>query len=59
MNCPRCEHELIWGGDFSFEDYGREGDGIVSNLSCPCGVYVEVSIPNEREDEENANSNLR
>ena len=43
MNCWHCKSELIWGGDHSFEDHGIEGNGIVSNLSCPkCPVYVEI-----------------
>jgi len=29
-----CGNSLIWGGDHDYEDYGIEGDGIVSNLSC-------------------------
>mgnify|MGYP003652245941 CR=1 FL=1 len=41
MECPECKHELIHGGDHDFEDYGREGEGIVSNLSCPeCDLFV-------------------
>jgi len=35
MNCQRCNKEVIWGGDHSYEAYGLEGEGIVSNLSCP------------------------
>ena len=44
MKCPHCTTELIWGGDFDYEDYGIEDRlGIVSNLSCPnCNTYVEV-----------------
>ena len=39
MKCWFCPGEMIWGGDHTFEDYGREGDGIVANLSCPeCGA---------------------
>ena len=50
MNCYRCNSELIWGGDFTFEDYHCEGDGIVTNLSCSsCGAYVEVYLPDEWE----------
>jgi len=30
-----CGTNLIWGGDHDYEDYGIEGDGIVSNHSCP------------------------
>jgi hypothetical protein len=45
MNCYNCGAELIWGGDHSFEDYGMDGDGIVTNLSCPkCDAYIEVYI---------------
>ena len=52
MSCWHCESNLIWGGDHSYEDYGAEGEGIVSNLSCPnekCGVeavYVYYKIEN-------------
>lgn len=35
MKCTNCETEIIWGGDHSYEDYGLEGEGIVSNYSCP------------------------
>ena len=34
MNCYHCGSDVIWGGDHSYEDYGLEGEGIVSNLSC-------------------------
>ena len=45
MNCWHCNTELIWGGDFDYEDYGIDRDGIVSNLSCPnCNSYVEVYL---------------
>ena len=40
MRCWFCNEELIWGGDHDFEDYGREGDGVVANLSCPkCNAF--------------------
>jgi len=35
MNCPKCSSQLHWYNDFNYEDYGREGDGIVGNYSCP------------------------
>ena len=50
MNCWHCNTELIWGGDHSFEDYGMEGEGIVSNLSCsncPVKVLVYYNIDEE------------
>ena len=45
MNCWHCGSELIWQNDFSYEDYGLEGDGIVTILLCPneeCESYIEV-----------------
>lgn len=40
--CWRCSHEMIWGGDFSYEDYGLDGEGVISNHSCPnCGASME------------------
>tara|TARA_R100000541_G_scaffold27035_1_gene36367 strand:- start:64 stop:219 length:156 start_codon:yes stop_codon:yes gene_type:complete len=32
--CLECDSKLIWGGDHSYEDYGAEGEGVVSNYSC-------------------------
>jgi len=50
MNCWHCNTELIWGGDFTYEDYGIEEDGVVSNLSCTkCNAHVEVYLPIEGE----------
>lgn len=38
MKCPKCEEELMWGGDEAYEDYGidceNQDDGIVSNCTC-------------------------
>jgi hypothetical protein len=53
MNCWHCQHELIWGGDHSFEECGHEGEGIVSNLSCPnqdCQAMVFVHLPLEEDN---------
>ena len=42
MKCWFCNSEMIWGCDFSFEDYGLEGDGIVATLTCSeCEAYAE------------------
>ena len=35
MKGYHCGSDVIWGGDPSYEDYGLEGEGIVSNLHCP------------------------
>ena len=34
MNCPICNKSLIWENDFSYEDYGHEGNGIVGLYTC-------------------------
>lgn len=50
MNCWHCgpSVQLIWGGDFTGEDYCNDEISIVSNLSCPkCGSYVEVYLPKD------------
>ena len=60
MNCMHCKSNLIWGGDHTYEDYGMDGDGIVSNLTCPndnCGVetvlvYCSCDNKNHSEEEE-------
>ena len=47
MECWHCKSDFIWGGDFSFEDYGIDDrDGIVSNFSCSeCSATAEVYLP--------------
>tara|TARA_R100000655_G_scaffold30189_2_gene60922 strand:- start:1275 stop:1460 length:186 start_codon:yes stop_codon:yes gene_type:complete len=48
MKCWHCGTKLIWGNDFDFEDYGYDGEGIVSVFSCPnekCNAEVEVRLP--------------
>lgn len=51
MKCWFCGKELIWNNDFSFEDYGLEGEGIVMVLSCPnCGCSW-YGLLQEGEDE--------
>ena len=46
MKCWHCNSKVIWGGDHDYEDYGLEGDGIVSNLSCSkCEAHYEVYLP--------------
>ena len=50
MKCWHCKNELIWNTDFNYEDYGLDGDGVISALSCPnqsCGAYVEVYLKGE------------
>ena len=50
MKCWHCNSEVIWGGDFDFEDYGMDGKGIVSNLTCSnCKAYYECYLDLEEE----------
>lgn len=52
--CYHCGQEsVIWDNDFSFEDYGYDGEGIVSVYHCcTCGATIEVNIPLIKEEEE-------
>ena len=50
MKCWHCNHEVIWGGDHDYDDYGMEGEGIVSNLNCSkceAEYLIYLPIPNE------------
>lgn len=44
--CFHCGMKsVIWDGDFSFEDCGYEGDGIVHVCHCDnCGAEIEYRI---------------
>ena len=34
MECFYCGSSVIWCGDHDYEDYGLDGEGIVSNMTC-------------------------
>lgn len=55
--CFHCgENSVIWDADFSFEDYGLEGDGIIHVCHCTnCGARIEYYI-DMSEDENDAES---
>lgn len=37
---------VIWDADFSFDDYGYEGDGIIHECHCAnCGARITYMIP--------------
>jgi len=50
--CFHCgERKVIWDGDFTFEDMGREGEGIVHCCHCAnCGAEIEYWIALEEGD---------
>ena len=56
MNC-NCGKKLVWGGCDTYEDYGVEGQGIVTNYSClniDCSmetVYTYESIILESDED--------
>lgn len=51
--CFHCLHNAVyWQADFSFEDYGLEGEGIVHVCKCAnCGADIEYYIRLDEEEE--------
>lgn len=49
--CFNCgERAVIWDNDFTFEDYGYEGEGIVHECHCGnCGAWITYMISLEEE----------
>lgn len=45
--CFHCgERAVIWLSDFSFEDYGKEGEGIIHVCHCSnCGAEIQYMVP--------------
>lgn len=45
--CFHCgERSVIWQGDFTFEDFGYEGEGIIHVYYCSnCGADIEYHVP--------------
>ena len=54
FECFHCGcRSVIWDADFTFEDYGYEGEGIVQELHCDnCGAEITYWIRLDKEDEE-------
>ena len=43
---------VIWDSDFSFEDYGYDGDGIIHVCHCThCGADITYMIPIDDDEE--------
>ena len=48
--CFHCGHRsVIWDSDFTFEDYGLEGEGLVHHCA-NCGAEIEYYVPITEED---------
>lgn len=52
--CYYCGAESVgWMSDFSFEDYGEEGEGIYQVYHCGnCGADIEFRIPFDNDDDQ-------
>lgn len=52
--CFHClSKSVIWDCDYSFEDYGMEGDGIIHECHCAnCGARITYFIPVNGWDDE-------
>lgn len=57
--CFHCLRKtVIWDNDFSFEDFGYEGEGIVHCCHCTnCGAEIEYRVATDTEDTENGDDN--
>lgn len=46
--CPNCGSQMGWSSDFTYEECGYIGCGLVSMYECTnCETTVEVCIPYE------------
>ena len=52
--CFHCgEYRVVWDSDFTFEDMGYEGEGIVHICHCRyCGADIEYRIGEDEDEEE-------
>lgn len=50
--CFHClSRSVVWCGDFTFEDYGMEGEGLIHECECSnCGARITYMIPMGDED---------
>lgn len=51
--CFHCgQSAVFWRGDFTFEDYGIEGEGLIHVCECGnCGAEIEYYIRDDEEQE--------
>lgn len=52
FECFHCLHRsVIWQCDYTFDDCGIEGNGIVQVLHCEnCGADIEYYVPFDQEE---------
>lgn len=52
VKCFNCGGDVCWDNDFSYEDMGYGGDGIVHMCHCTkCGAEIEYRVPLKANDE--------
>ena len=57
-DCYYCGGPLCWDCDFTFEDCGYEGEGLVSILHCmKCGANVEYTLRYDKEEDNDGEVN--
>lgn len=60
FECFHCGcRSVIWDADFSFDEYGLDGEGIVQVCHCTnCGAEIEyrIAIPDEEEEDDHEKS---
>jgi len=51
--CFHCgKKSVIWDGDFTFDEMGYEGEGVVNCCHCTnCGAEIEYKVRIPKEDE--------
>ena len=43
---------MVWDGDFSFEDMGYDGEGVVNCCHCTnCGAEIEYRVSFEEDED--------
>ena len=57
FECFHCGNKsVIWDSDFTFDDCGYEGEGLVHFLHCNnCGAEIEYRISEDPEEEVECN----
>ena len=51
--CFHClSRSVVWDNDYTFDDYGYEGEGIVHECHCAnCGAMITYMVPCDPESD--------
>lgn len=54
FECFNCgEKAVLWMNDWTFEDYGMEGEGLIHVLRCTnCGARITYEVPDCKDEAE-------